>query len=606
MPLRKRLSNTGLKLKIPTRNSSNVAVSPYGPSPRLSASPQRKKEDLFPPPLSGASRERKSVNVFDASCDSRPVWEVSTHRTRSVTTDGFREIPITRTSTQTQPNDLIHCDKLDNDNVAGNVPDCEEESEPVSPALVDCKFSPCDQYLHRSPLRAHPERQLQRAEILRDWMQKLPIGSASTSNPFFSQRKRDFNYETYKYLSSPLPKFNQSPDSPTSSLGTSNDGSILTPTDIAVDPLSTARRDSSGVLQSPDVLDPAKEDGFYMLKKDSQRRTTLVKIMKDDKLNICHTWHSLLLRDVPDSCISIQHLSQLMEGVKAWLPDSNVQSLVSTISNLREALDFDGAKINHIQLALYLFQDAVNTVLRKHSIKPHWMFALDSLVRSAVSAAIGVLSPELGAHLGPDTASVAGPADSPEHPDDDQHDVPDNMDLDTGLESNSGVSTTAQSARGGGGPPPVPGGSNRIMSRLNRVRDDNRQLLTDLLRAQTDYHQLLRQSLEEQKLHLQMLSQNLAASHLQTRETREVEIERHVHVPIADKELVTWLQNLAIDERSVDVFINEDLTLNDVLELMSRDDLKRLGLKAGPELRIWRAILRHRGIPTTPTTPTPM
>ena len=98
-----------------------------------------------------------------------------------------------------------------------------------------------------------------------------------------------------------------------------------------------------------------------------------------------------------------------------------------------------------------------------------------------------------------------------------------------------------------------------------------------MLRAQTDYHQLLRQSLEEQKLHLQMLSQNLAASHLQTRETREVEIQRHV--PTADKELVTWLQNLAIDERSVDVFVNEDLTLNDVLELMSRDDLKRLGLK---------------------------
>ena len=51
------------------------------------------------------------------------------------------------------------------------------------------------------------------------------------------------------------------------------------------------------------------------------------------------------------------------------------------------------------------------------------------------------------------------------------------MDLDTGLESNSGVSTTAQSARGaggGGGPPPAPGGSHRIMSRLNRVRDDNR------------------------------------------------------------------------------------------------------------------------------------
>lgn len=79
--------------------------------------------------------------------------------------------------------------------------------------------------------------------------------------------------------------------------------------------------------------------------------------------------------------------------------DQNPEAVASAIRKIKEELDFDAAAINQLHFAIYLFQESVNEVLRLHSIKPHWMFALDNLVRNAVQAAITVLSPELGANL---------------------------------------------------------------------------------------------------------------------------------------------------------------------------------------------------------------
>ena len=237
--------------------------------------------------------------------------------------------------------------------------------------------------------------------------------------------------------------------------------------------------------------------------------------------------------------------------MKGYIEGSkNSGPLKTAVQDLRNDLDYDGAGLNHLQLALYKVPEALNKVLRGHSIKPHWMFALDNLAGSAVKAAVNVLSPELAVHL----TEPVEPRLEPIH-----------MDLDNTAESTSGVSTVNSGA-----------GVNisthqRMISRLNRVREDNRQLLSDLLKAQTDYHQLLKQSLSEQRLHLHMLSQNLAASSLQP----AVEAEDVA----GDPSLLSWLQGLALDQRSVDTIVGEDLTLNDVLELMSRDDLKRLRLK---------------------------
>lgn len=66
--------------------------------------------------------------------------------------------------------------------------------------------------------------------------------------------------------------------------------------------LST-RRSSSGGLLSPEVdvatstkgvpsLSEGEQDGFYLLKKDSQRRTTLSRVLAQDGTKICEVWIS--------------------------------------------------------------------------------------------------------------------------------------------------------------------------------------------------------------------------------------------------------------------------------------------------------------------------
>lgn len=83
--------------------------------------------------------------------------------------------------------------------------------------------------------------------------------------------------------------------------------------------------------------------------------------------------------------------------------------ICSALADLfREEMEYDMAALNELQLAIYVFHEAVSDILRQNHmshIQPHWMFAVDNLLRSAVQAAITIVSPELGANIAGNTTA---------------------------------------------------------------------------------------------------------------------------------------------------------------------------------------------------------
>lgn len=71
---------------------------------------------------------------------------------------------------------------------------------------------------------------------------------------------------------------------------------------------SPFRRSSTGVLLSPEVDvitstskiatgEISESDGIWILKKDSQRRQTLFKVLSEDEKKICETWMEKIEND---------------------------------------------------------------------------------------------------------------------------------------------------------------------------------------------------------------------------------------------------------------------------------------------------------------------
>ncbi|XP_069957702.1 mitogen-activated protein kinase kinase kinase 15 isoform X3 [Cherax quadricarinatus] len=443
-----------------------------------------------------------------------------------------------------------------------------------------------------------------------------------------------------------------------------DDSSVMTGSDLG-DALMT-RRSSSGGLLSPEVESPrtdGEQDGFYLLKKDSQRRMTLTRVLVHDQHKITEIWYQRLQHELGTDKLLLtqEHLLHIMVGLRDFIPEHKKLSIEQAFATLKDEVNFEEA-LNQINLALYIFQDAVNEVLKSHSIKPHWMFALDDLIRSAVHCAIMVLSPEQDILLGPGDGGAGVLIGGPDRP----RDL-----VEEG--STSGVSTinSTKSAK-------LlhdfhhSKHCHHLQESLQATRIENLRLLEELYLSEKRYGELLKIYISERRDQSQFLADQLGIAlppllllsnnksmmikssdssgskspHGRSpEETPAGETDKldspfgtvesessadtitestpdgaassattfpqevpmiHVSSRNIDMELVKWLQSLAIDRDVIDKFLAEDYTKEDVLNWMTHDDLRRMRMRGGVELRIWRNMVQHRqamGLPIHPGDP---
>ena len=157
---------------------------------------------------------------------------------------------------------------------------------------------------------------------------------------------------------------------------------------------------------SPDVFSTSSlnegEQDFYVIKKDTERRATIVSVLEADSSSICHQCFDELTREIEGTLLlNSQHLDNLLNSLREFIPRSDKSCLINAISQVKASIftmlngAVDEKMLNgQLECAFYKLLDSINTALRRHSIKPHWMFAFNGLLRDAISCAFTILNPD--------------------------------------------------------------------------------------------------------------------------------------------------------------------------------------------------------------------
>ncbi|XP_069478995.1 mitogen-activated protein kinase kinase kinase 6 [Ambystoma mexicanum] len=387
----------------------------------------------------------------------------------------------------------------------------------------------------------------------------------------------------------------QNGTSPVLSFESSQQSFLSTPTDLGTDLTSSASSEESS--------------GMFLLKKESERRATLHRILSEDLSTIVRSLVESQNQSSDATRLSWDHATQLVRLLNTYTGSPDRRQLAQDLLQLRARLHSDGLTLANTQGMLFNFQEAVKLVLRKHHIKPHWVFALDNLICQAVQAALTVMVTELKVQL--QSSMEKDPKEQSESEvEDEQEEEEQKEEIPSkGVVVNQerGHLAAAQGTRApssGLGTLSLPTSedstlsSSPLVTQLSHLRAESNRLLVELCKKEKRHLELLQQALHTAENSLQALRRK--SGPLDISESSPMKSHR---MDAADPALISWLQSLGVNDRSIEMVLHHRFTLQDLLTSVTRSDLQYTGIRGGMICRIWGAVTEYRQSQNKPSVP---
>eukprot|EP00075_Anas_platyrhynchos_P010477 XP_027299730.1 mitogen-activated protein kinase kinase kinase 6 isoform X1 [Anas platyrhynchos] len=351
-------------------------------------------------------------------------------------------------------------------------------------------------------------------------------------------------------------------------------------------PSCSSPQGSAGSDRSLRSSSPEESGDRFVLQQDSKRRATLLRILTNEAPSITAALQES--QGASGTRLGSEHLALLLGCLRSYIQRPARHRLRRELLALQERLREDGLSLPHLRGPLLSFQAVVRQALRRHHVKPHWMFALDDAISQAVQAALTVLVRDLGmtaSGLQEAGDKDTGDKDDPTPP---TLSVPSSQTpWDSTNSTNSGLST---------GPSPGEGGS-ALVAQLCRLRTETDRLLRELAEKEQEWQQLVQRALRSGvgDATVPSLPQH-RGEHGEATAGQGPLSPSPEPVPCgqADPLLLEWLQQHGTDPATTATLLAHGFTLRDLLGSATRDDLFYTGIRRGPAYRLWAAVLEQR------------